>query len=68
MPQSAFTPEALAQRLETLLTLPQCTEKVAANAYALGRPDAARDLADAAESVLRGAQAAPSAALRIIAP
>lgn len=68
MPQAAFTPEALARRLETLLTLPNCTARVAAKAYALGRPDAAAHLADAAESVLRGAQAAPSAALRSIAP
>ena len=68
MPQPAFTPEALARRLETLLTLPECTEKVAVNAHALGRPDAAAHLADVAESVLRGAQAAPSAALRSIAP
>ncbi len=68
MPQPAFTPEALARRLETLLTLPECAEKVATNAYGLGKPDAAAHLADAAESVLTGARAAPSAALRSIAP
>ena len=67
MPQPAFTAEALARRLEAALTLPACTETVAAHAYALGRPDAAAYLADAAESVLGGKSAAPSAALRSIA-
>jgi UDP-N-acetylglucosamine--N-acetylmuramyl-(pentapeptide) pyrophosphoryl-undecaprenol N-acetylglucosamine transferase len=68
MPQSAFTPEALARRLETALTLPACTAKVAARAFSLGRPDAAAYLADAAESVLTGARAASPAALRSISP
>lgn len=67
MPQSAFTPEALAQRLEAALTLPACTEAVAARAYAMGRPDAAAYLADAAESVLGETSAAPPVALRSIA-
>lgn len=68
MPQVAFTPEALARRLETLLTLPECAAKVAGKARGLGRPDAAAHLADTAESVLTGTQAAPSAVLRSIAP
>lgn len=68
MPQTAFTPEALARRLETALTLPACTAKVAARAFSLGRPDAAAYLADAAESVLTGTRAASPAALRSIAP
>ena len=68
MPQPAFTPEALAQRLETLLTLPESAAQVAGRARALGRPEAAAHLADAAESVLTGSQAAPSVALRSIAP
>lgn len=68
MPQAAFTPEALARRLETALTLPECTAKVAKRAYDLGRPDAASRLADAAESVLTDASAASPAALRSIAP
>ncbi len=67
MPQSAFTAEALARRLETLLTLPQCSAKVAARAFSLGRPDAAAYLADAAESVLTEPRAASPAALRSIA-
>jgi UDP-N-acetylglucosamine--N-acetylmuramyl-(pentapeptide) pyrophosphoryl-undecaprenol N-acetylglucosamine transferase len=68
MPQPAFTPEALAGRLETLLTLPGCAAKVAATAYDLGRPDAASRLAEAAESVLAGGQSLPHAALRGITP
>jgi UDP-N-acetylglucosamine--N-acetylmuramyl-(pentapeptide) pyrophosphoryl-undecaprenol N-acetylglucosamine transferase len=67
MPQSAFSPEALAQRLEAALTLPACTEAVAARAYAMGRPDAAAYLADAAESVLGETSAARPVALRSIA-
>ncbi len=47
MPQPAFTAEALAARLETVLTAPQALERAAAAARALGRPDAANALADA---------------------
>ena len=46
MPQSAFTPEALAARLEALLTLPSRLESAAAAARAAGTPDAAQRLAD----------------------
>jgi UDP-N-acetylglucosamine--N-acetylmuramyl-(pentapeptide) pyrophosphoryl-undecaprenol N-acetylglucosamine transferase len=64
MPQTAFTPESLARRLETLLTLPACAARVAQVAHSLGRPDAASQLADAAESVFKGKQPALRGALR----
>ena len=46
MPQSAFTPEALAARVEALLMRPESLTKAAAAARAAGIPDAARRLAD----------------------
>ncbi|WP_142848730.1 undecaprenyldiphospho-muramoylpentapeptide beta-N-acetylglucosaminyltransferase [Telmatospirillum sp. J64-1] len=46
MPQDAFTPEALAARLESLFSLPHSLEKAAACARLAGRPDAAQRLAD----------------------
>jgi len=46
MPQAAFTPEALAARVEALLLLPESLAKAAAAARAAGIPDAAKRLAD----------------------
>lgn len=46
VPQSGFTPEALAARLQALMTLPATLSKAAHAARAWGRPDAARRLAD----------------------
>ncbi|MBI1274061.1 MAG: undecaprenyldiphospho-muramoylpentapeptide beta-N-acetylglucosaminyltransferase [Alphaproteobacteria bacterium] len=46
IPQSAFTPEALAVRLEALLTLPASLTKTAAAARAWGTVDAAEHLAN----------------------
>ena len=46
MPQSAFTPDALAGRLQRLLTMPDLLVRAADAARALGRPDAAQALAD----------------------
>ena len=43
--QDAFTPEALANRLETLLRLPQRLSDMAAHMHALGVPNAADQLA-----------------------
>ncbi len=68
MPQPAFTPEAVAQRLETLLTLPACAAEKADKAMQLGRPDAAEALADLAESVLTSTVPALRASLRSVAP
>ena len=44
--QRAFTPELLAQRLETLLALPDALVRAAAGAHNAGRPDAAERLAN----------------------
>ncbi len=49
MPQGAFTPESLASRLESLLTLPESLNHAAAAARAAGLPDAAQRLADLVE-------------------
>ncbi|MCA8930341.1 MAG: UDP-N-acetylglucosamine--N-acetylmuramyl-(pentapeptide) pyrophosphoryl-undecaprenol N-acetylglucosamine transferase, partial [Alphaproteobacteria bacterium] len=68
MPQPAFTAEALARRLETVLTLPDCIAARAELAHSLGRTDAAERLADLAESLLVPAKTAPGAALRSLAP
>jgi UDP-N-acetylglucosamine--N-acetylmuramyl-(pentapeptide) pyrophosphoryl-undecaprenol N-acetylglucosamine transferase len=46
MPQPAFTPEALAERLAALIAAPERLAAAAAAARAQGRPDAARGLAD----------------------
>jgi UDP-N-acetylglucosamine--N-acetylmuramyl-(pentapeptide) pyrophosphoryl-undecaprenol N-acetylglucosamine transferase len=45
MPQDSFTAEALAARLEGFLTLPSSLTKSAQHAHAIGRPNAAADLA-----------------------
>jgi UDP-N-acetylglucosamine--N-acetylmuramyl-(pentapeptide) pyrophosphoryl-undecaprenol N-acetylglucosamine transferase len=46
LPEEAFTPEILAGRLASLLTMPRILENAAAAAQAFGRPDAASRLAD----------------------
>jgi UDP-N-acetylglucosamine--N-acetylmuramyl-(pentapeptide) pyrophosphoryl-undecaprenol N-acetylglucosamine transferase len=46
MPHSAFTPETLAERLAALVAAPASLARAAAAARALGRPEAARALAD----------------------
>ncbi|TAE34655.1 MAG: undecaprenyldiphospho-muramoylpentapeptide beta-N-acetylglucosaminyltransferase [Alphaproteobacteria bacterium] len=53
MPQNAFTPEALAAKLEYFLTMPHSLAKAAASARALGKPEAAEHLADLVERVAR---------------
>lgn len=52
MPQPAFTPEALASRLQSLLTQPGTLARAAGCARAAGRPDAATQLADLAVGLL----------------
>jgi len=54
MPESAFTAEALSARVETLANAPDLLAAAAANARALGRPDAAEALADAVEDLVPG--------------
>lgn len=46
LPEAAFTPETLKNRLESLIGMPVVLERTAANAKALGRPQAAKALAD----------------------
>ena len=46
LPEDAFTPEGVAERLRSLFGLPAILETAAASARAAGRPDAARRLAD----------------------
>ncbi|MGE5505793.1 MAG: UDP-N-acetylglucosamine--N-acetylmuramyl-(pentapeptide) pyrophosphoryl-undecaprenol N-acetylglucosamine transferase, partial [Actinomycetota bacterium] len=54
MPQDAFTPEALAARLESLFTQPGTLARAAGCARAAGRPDAAARLADLVAELLHG--------------
>ena len=46
MPETAFTPDSLAQRLEELFAIPRTLENAAAAAKRAGNPDAAERLAD----------------------
>ncbi len=54
IPEQAFTPEALAVRLEALMTLPSSLIKTAAAARAWGTVSAADNLADCVEQVING--------------
>ncbi|PVH29906.1 UDP-N-acetylglucosamine--N-acetylmuramyl-(pentapeptide) pyrophosphoryl-undecaprenol N-acetylglucosamine transferase [Pararhodobacter oceanensis] len=49
MPESQFTPEALAEQITTILTMPRAALQMAHAATGLGKPDAAAELADLAE-------------------
>ncbi|WP_323037335.1 UDP-N-acetylglucosamine--N-acetylmuramyl-(pentapeptide) pyrophosphoryl-undecaprenol N-acetylglucosamine transferase [Pararhodobacter sp.] len=49
MPESQFTPEALAEQIEMILTTPDAASRMAQAATTLGLPDAAMRLADVAE-------------------
>ncbi len=51
IPESAFTPEALAGQVATLLTRPDAARQMAAAALEQGLPDAAARLADLAETL-----------------
>jgi UDP-N-acetylglucosamine--N-acetylmuramyl-(pentapeptide) pyrophosphoryl-undecaprenol N-acetylglucosamine transferase len=53
--QSKFTPEVLARQIEALATDPVALNNAAARALSVGRPHAARDLADLVERVGNGA-------------
>lgn len=59
MPQDAFTPEALAARLESFMSLPATLARAAAAAHAAGRPDAAARLADAVAELIPAGQSRP---------
>jgi UDP-N-acetylglucosamine--N-acetylmuramyl-(pentapeptide) pyrophosphoryl-undecaprenol N-acetylglucosamine transferase len=59
MPHAAFTPEALAGKLASLIAAPDQLARAAAAAYALGRPEAARALADLVMATLDGRNGQP---------
>jgi len=52
--ESAFTPEVLARQIEALAMDPVALANAAARALSVGRPHAARDLADLVERVANG--------------
>ena len=62
IPERAFTPENLAERLISLLAQPQALARAALCSREVARTDAARRLADLAESVIRGNGVAKEAA------
>ena len=51
MPESQFTPEALAAQISMILTTPDAASRMAHSATGLGLPDAAMHLADLAEGL-----------------
>jgi UDP-N-acetylglucosamine--N-acetylmuramyl-(pentapeptide) pyrophosphoryl-undecaprenol N-acetylglucosamine transferase len=57
--QDAFTPEALARQIEAIASDPQALANAAARSLSVGRPNAARDLADLAERVGGGLSPLP---------
>ncbi|NVK31463.1 MAG: undecaprenyldiphospho-muramoylpentapeptide beta-N-acetylglucosaminyltransferase [Gammaproteobacteria bacterium] len=52
MPQEAFTPDILADRLEAIFSEPRTLNNAAAASLKAGRPDAASRLADAVEELI----------------
>ncbi|MFN3944396.1 MAG: undecaprenyldiphospho-muramoylpentapeptide beta-N-acetylglucosaminyltransferase [Allosphingosinicella sp.] len=62
IPQSRFAPVELAKQMQKLALEPDALANAGARAKAVGRPDAARDLADLVERVGAGAGAAEAAA------
>jgi UDP-N-acetylglucosamine--N-acetylmuramyl-(pentapeptide) pyrophosphoryl-undecaprenol N-acetylglucosamine transferase len=64
--QSAFTPEVLARQIEALAMDPVALNNAAARALSVGRPHAARDLADLVERV--GGGLSPLAVGPVLSP
>ncbi|HUE79293.1 MAG TPA: undecaprenyldiphospho-muramoylpentapeptide beta-N-acetylglucosaminyltransferase [Sphingomicrobium sp.] len=54
IPQSQFTPQVLARQIEAMAADPQALANAAARSLTVGRPHAARDLADLAERIGKG--------------
>jgi len=54
IPQPMFTPEALARQIEALADDPEALANAAARSLSVGRPHAARDLADLVELIGQG--------------
>lgn len=63
MPQAAFTADALAHRLEMLITLPETLAGMAEASRGFGRLHAARHLADAVETLARRGSATRNEAI-----
>lgn len=61
MPETAFTPDALAHRLEMLVNLPTTLVGMAQASRSFGRLHAARDLADAVETLAHRKSVLPDA-------
>lgn len=59
IPQDEFTPAALARQIEALAEDPQALANAAARALSVGRPNAARDLADLVERIAGGLSPIP---------
>jgi UDP-N-acetylglucosamine--N-acetylmuramyl-(pentapeptide) pyrophosphoryl-undecaprenol N-acetylglucosamine transferase len=54
IPQTQFTPEVLARQIEAMAADPQALANAAARSLSVGRPHAARDLADLVERIGNG--------------
>ena len=54
IPQGQFTPETLARQVEALADDPEALSNAASRALSVGRPHAARDLADLVERIGQG--------------
>ena len=54
IPQSQFTPQVLVRQIEAMAADPQALANAAARSLSVGRPHAARDLADLAERIGNG--------------
>ena len=66
IPEAGFTPDVLARQIEALAMDPVALGNAAARALSVGRPHAARDLADVVERVGNGA--APVAVGPVLSP
>ena len=70
IPQSSFTPDVLARQVEALAMDPVALNNAAARALSVGRPHAARDLADLVERIGNGVapvEVGPALAPRVAA-
>ena len=60
IPERHFTPEALAEQVEAILTNPEAAERMAEGALSIGIPDAAERLADLVDAVAGQPAAVPA--------
>ena len=59
IPQPQFTPDGLARQIEALAADPEALANAAARSLSVGRPHAARDLADLVERIGNGESILP---------